>query len=102
MNDRTQRKSYAIPGFQIAPGARAMLVSAAPAGGFTVDAVPSGASLLDIETELTAHLDSMPISTEWLLNLQRYISQRLLAREEAASVGGVSIARGDGWNIVHT
>lgn len=102
MNKNTTQKIVPIPGFVITAGARAMLVTQASGGEFKVQPVPPNASVLDLETELTAHLDAMPVSQEWLIDLQRYVSQRLLARDVAAKAGGVSIARGDGWNIVRT
>ncbi|MDP4076250.1 hypothetical protein [Acidovorax sp. A1169] len=102
MNDSTTPAPVAIPDFGIPPGARAVLVTDAGSGNFNLKPVPHRASVVDIERDLTEHLDNMPYSDEWLMNLRAYVDRRLQARAEARGTGGVAMARGDGWNILHT
>lgn len=82
-------------------GARAALVSADWLTGELIAApVVDGQSVVNLRTELTAHLDAAPYSDEFLANLRDYCCARLEARARARSTpGGLAIATGSGWHI---
>jgi len=85
-------------------GARAAIVSADwLTGGLTAAPVAAGQSVVDLQTELTSHLDAEPISDEYLSNLRDYCTARLEARALArATPGGLALATGKGWVITDT
>lgn len=81
---------------------RALLVTLGSGGQLQQQAVNSGQSVVNLETELQDHLNAYPYTTEWLLALRDYIDCRLAARIEAKATGGFCIPRQDsGWNIAH-
>lgn len=85
-------------------GARAAIVSAdCLTGGLTAAQVADGQSVINLQTELTAHLDAEPLSDEYLSNLRDYCTARLEARALArATPGGLALATGKGWVITDT
>lgn len=85
-------------------GARAVIVSADwLTGALTAAPVASGQSVVDLQTELTSHLDAESISDEYLSNLRDYCATRLEARALArATPGGLALATGKGWVITDT
>lgn len=102
MNDNTQPVTTAIPGFAIPPGARAVLVTDAGEGNFTLHPVEHGKSMLNIRTELLDHLNAYPHTDAWLEDLRDYCASRIAARGESRATGGVVIPRQHGrWEIVH-
>lgn len=81
---------------------RAVLVSLGADGQLEHTPVNDGQSVVNLETELKAHLSASPRSTEWLRELRDYIDCRLAARAEAQTTGGFCIPRQDGgWNVAH-
>lgn len=82
-------------------GARAALVSADwLTGELTAAPVADGQSIVNLSTELTAHLDAAPYSDEFLANLRDYCNARLEARAQARGTpGGLALATGNGWII---
>lgn len=102
MKDTTQPLTTAIPGFAIPPGARAVLVTDAGEGKFTMHPVEHGKSLLNIQRDLQDHLSAYPLTDEWLEDLRDYCESRLAARAEAKATGGIVIPRKHGrWEIAH-
>jgi hypothetical protein len=85
-------------------GARAALVSADWLTGELIAApVVDGQSIVNLHTELTAHLDAAPYSDEFLANLRDYCATRLEARALARGTsGGLALATGKGWVITDT
>lgn len=102
MKDTTQPLTTAIPGFSIPLGARAVLVTDAGEGKFSMHPVEHGKSLLNIQRDLQDHLSAYPLTDEWLEDLRDYCESRLAARSEAKATGGVAIHRKHGrWEIAH-
>lgn len=102
MKDTTQPLTTAIPGFSIPTGSRAVLVTDAGEGKFTLHPVEQGKSLLNIQRDLQDHLSAYPLTDEWLEDLRNYCESRLAARAEAKATGGIVIPRKHGrWEIAH-
>lgn len=85
-----------------APNApRALLVSLGDDGQLQYQPVERGQSVLRIEDELRAHLDSKPYATEWLVALREYLDQRLAAQAEARRTGGFVLAYPREYVVAH-
>lgn len=67
----------------IPEGHRALIVAPNHEGGYTTQTVSSGDSVLNIRTELIKHLEDMPLSDQWLLDLKGWIDRRLDFKEKA-------------------
>lgn len=87
-----------------APNApRALLVSLDRKGGFALQPVVSGQSVLNLQTDLVDHLNSFPVTDAWLSEMLDYFGGRIAARAEAKRTGGFCLPRSPGnWEIAHT
>jgi transcriptional regulator of nitric oxide reductase len=97
----TSQDGFALTALTAINAPRALLVSLDHKGRLTHQAIHTGQSIINIETELQDHLSAQPVSTEWLLNLRDYIDCRLSARAEAQRTGGIAIAHKSGFDIAH-
>lgn len=64
-------------------GYRALIVGPNHEGGYITQTVSNGDSVFDIRTELIKHLEELPLSDDWLLELRGWINRRLEFRERA-------------------
>lgn len=96
-----QAVTIAIHGFSIPAGARAVLVTDAGDGKFTVHPVAHGKSILNVQTEILDHVNSFPHSDAWLQDLRDCCIARLAARAAVKSTGGLAVPLDDGrsWDV---
>lgn len=80
---------------------RALLVTLDAAGELQWQPVGHDKAVLNIRQDLLSHLTDTPHSTAWLTELRDYLDARLMARAEAAGSGGIAIAHGRTWNVIH-
>lgn len=101
-NTKASQDSFVLAMLTAINAPRAILVSLDHEGRITHQAIHTGQSIINIETDLQDHLSAQPVSTEFLLNLRDYCDGRLSARAEAKAAGGISLPTKDGiWNVVH-
>lgn len=79
---------------------RAVLVAHDDSGGFSIQAIQHGESVLNIKRDLRSHIREHPYQDEWLAQIRNDIDARLMLRREAKHKKGLILQGPSGPTIV--
>lgn len=94
----TYAKGQAVD-LSIPDGHRALIITPTDDGGHLTKTVSCGDSVLNVRTELTAHLEDLHLSDNWLLDLRAWIDHKLEARERVRDYRAALKAKQEVQNV---